>query len=129
MKRHFFPSIFKKEEDGYSVRFPDLEGVFSEGDTMDEAYEMSIDAIGLYLFTGNSFIEPPKLSDLQDIKYGDDESLVLIEFNEINYLKKHTNQSVKKTLSIPSWLNEMALQKNINFSQVLQDGLKNQLNI
>lgn len=129
MKRHFFPSIFTKEEIGYSVRFPNLEGVFSEGDTIDEAYEMSIDAIGLYLFAGNSFIRPPKLSELSDIKCGDNESLVLIEFDEINYLKRHTNQSVKKTLSIPSWLNEMALQKNINFSQVLQDGLKNQLNI
>lgn len=127
MKRHFFPSIFTQEEIGYSVRFPDLKGAFSEGDTMDEAYEMAVDAIGLYLLDGTSCTIPSKVSELSDIEVHDNEFLVLIEFDEINYMKKHANQSVKKTLSIPSWLNEMALQKNINFSQILQDALKNQL--
>ena len=52
-----------------------------------------------------------------------------IQFDEMEYLKKYSNISVKKTLSIPQWLNTAAMEKNINFSQTLQEALKAKLNI
>ena len=45
------------------------------------------------------------------------------------YAKAHFEKSVKKTLTIPAWLNAAALERNINFSQVLQDALMNQLHL
>lgn len=130
MSKHFYPAIFTKEDNGYSVRFPDLEGCFTEGDTLEEAYNMAVDAVGLYLEgdTVGAF-NFPQTKELGDIKAAENETVVLIEFDEMEYLKKHSNKAIKKTLSIPQWLNTMAEQNNINFSQVLQSALKERLNI
>ena len=49
MSKHFYPAVFTKESSGYSVYFPDLEGCFTEGDTLEEAYNMAVEAVGLYL--------------------------------------------------------------------------------
>ena len=129
MRRHFIPAIFTKEDSGYAIHFPDLEGVFTEGETMEESYEMCHDAIGLYLWENNGLKEMPNITPIEDIQLEKNEFLVAIEFDEQSYLKKNNSQSVKKTLTIPSWLNEVAIQHNINFSQVLQDSLKKQLNL
>ena len=53
----------------------------------------------------------------------EDGVLVIVEFDLMEYRKKHSSKAVKKTLSIPEWLNEEALSRNINFSQVLQEAL------
>ena len=53
----------------------------------------------------------------------------MIEFDEVEYLKRNGNQSVKKTLTIPEWLNVAAERENINFSQTLQNALLEQLQI
>ncbi|MEE0929468.1 MAG: type II toxin-antitoxin system HicB family antitoxin [Acutalibacteraceae bacterium] len=130
MSKHFYPAIFTKEDTGYSVRFPDLEGCFTEGDTLEEAYNMAVEAVGLYLEgdTVGAF-NFPKTQDLSNISTLVNETVVLIEFDEVEYMKRHSNKAVKKTLSIPQWLNTLAEENNINFSQVLQMALKERLNI
>ncbi len=45
------------------------------------------------------------------------------------YLRKHNSKAVKKTLSIPEWLNEEATAMGVNFSQVLREALMSKLNI
>ena len=129
MSKHFYPAVFTKERDGYSVYFPDLEGCFTEGDTLEEAYRMSRDAIGLFLLRENGRFEFPDASSPKDIKLGENEFVAIIEFDELEYLKRHENKSVKKTLTIPSWLNALAEEKNINFSKTLQNALKQELHI
>lgn len=129
MNKYFYPAIFTEEKNGYSVRFPDLEGCFTEGDDLSEAYEMAKEAIGLYAETKNNKFNYPKASNPKDIKLKENEFCILIEFDELEYLKKHSNKSVKKTLTIPAYLNEIALGKNINFSKVLQDALIEKLNL
>lgn len=130
MSKHFYPAVFRKEDDGYSVYFPDLEGCFTEGDTLEEAYNMAVDAVGLYLESDTvGVFNFPQTKELGNIKAAENETVVLIEFDEMEYLKRHSNKAVKKTLSIPQWLNTMAEQNNINFSQVLQSALKERLNI
>lgn len=130
MSKHFYPAVFTKEDVGYSVRFPDLEGCFTEGDTMEEAYNMAVEAVGLYLESEKvGTFNFPETQELDNINIADNEKVVLIEFDEVEYMKKHSNKAVKKTLSIPSWLNTLAEENNINFSQVLQMALKERLNI
>lgn len=127
----FYPAIFHKAEDGgFWISFPDLPECLTEGNDMQEAYEMSVDALGLCLtsrMSENEDIPAPTLPE--DILLDKDSFLVVIEFDLIAYKKKTNSQSVKKTLTIPEWLNEEAISNNINFSQVLQDALMERLQI
>lgn len=130
MKNLFYPAIFHPEEIGYSVFVPDIEGCFSQGDDLAEAMEMTRDAIGLCLEEADAQNhEFPQPSNPAEVQCEANEFVALIEFNMIEYLKKHDTKSVKKTLTIPSWLNHMAEEQHINFSSVLQSALKNQLGI
>lgn len=128
-KKYYFPAVFTEEDTGFSVHFPDLDGCFTEGNTLDEAYEMAFDAIGLYLQQQNGGFIFPKCSNPKQIETSSNEFVALVEFNEVEYLKKHDNKAVKKTLTIPSWLNHQAEKANAPFSQILQEGLKEYLHI
>ena len=68
----------------------------------------------------------PEVSKVEDIK--EDGKIVIVQFDLYEYNKKHNSKAVKKTLSIPAWLNEEAIALNINFSQVLQDALMEKVN-
>lgn len=126
MNKIFYPAVFHPEDVGFSVRVPDIDGCFSEGDTMEEAAEMTFDAIGLCLEECEA---PPAASSLTDIHVENGDFLVLVPFDRLAYMKKHDAHAVKKTLTIPAWLNTMAEEQHINFSSVLQRALKQQLKI
>ena len=128
-KKLFFPAIFAIEnEGGFSISFPDLDGCFTQGETMEEAYEMASDALGLYLSVLEDEKRPiPTPSEPNNIHLNSNEFVVVIEFNMLEYRKKHNSKAIKKTLTIPQWLNEAAIERNINFSQVLQEALSQKL--
>lgn len=91
---------------------------------MEEAYNMAIDALGLCLSDmEKNNITFPSPSSVDKITVDKDAVLVVIEFDMLAYKKRTSSRAVKKTLTIPEWLNEQAIQLNINFSQVLQDAL------
>lgn len=122
MPKHFYPAIFTEESNGYSVSFPDLDGCFTEGDTLEEAYQMAFDAIGLYA-DNNGVFSFPAASNPKEISVQPNEFVVLIEFDEEEYRKRHSNKLVKKTLTIPEWVNLAAEQRGINFSATLTKAL------
>lgn len=127
---YIYPSIFSFDDDGISVEFPDLEGCFTCGDTTQEAIINAKEAMGLHLFgmeEDNETIPTP--TDIKDIKLEDNQSIVLIEVYMPIIREAINNQSVKKTLTIPRWLNNLAEKNNINFSQLLQSALKDILNV
>ena len=131
-----YPACFYKEKEGnYSVIFPVL-GIATCGDTINEAMEMAVDCLAGYLYTAKHEIEsipaPSQLKDIDiDSEYDDYKNafvnMVAVDVEE--YAKKYFEKSVKKTLTIPSWLNDIAVENNINFSQVLQNALKEQLKL
>lgn len=125
LKELFYPAVFTPEDDGgYSVAFPDLDGCFTQGETIEDAYKMAFDALGLAIdFLESEKRTIPSPSTPNEIKLNENEFVVIIEFDMLEYQKKHNSKSVKKTLTIPQWLNEEAMAKNINFSQVLQEAL------
>ena len=129
MKKHFYPAIFHKEDNGYWVEFPNLEGCQTQGDTFEEAYNMATDALGLYLQESECAFKYPAVSEINKSLLDENSCIVMVEFDEVEYLKKFGNQSVKKTLTIPQWLNTVAERENINFSQTLKNALIEQLNI
>ena len=124
MKKLFYPAVFHKaEEGGYWVTFPDLPECITEGDNMEESYQMAVEALGLALTERmKDKEESPEASDIEDIK-DEDGVTVVVQFDMEEYNRKHNSKAVKKTLTIPEWLNERALEMNVNFSQVLQEAL------
>lgn len=123
-----YPAIFLKESNSYSVSFPDLDGCFTEGDTLEEAVEMAQEALGLYLVSlEERSINVPDPTDNTDIRCAEDEFITLVSTQIEKYRRK--NKSVKKTLTIPQWLNDEAELRHINFSSVLQKALKEELQI
>jgi predicted RNase H-like HicB family nuclease len=125
MKKLIYPAIFHNEDGGYWVEFPDLKGCYSSGDTLDEIFYNAKESLAAYcttLLEQNKRLNAP--TDISKIPTAEDGFVSLIEADLIK-----SSQAVKKTLTIPSWLNDAALEKNINFSQTLQNALIEQLNL
>jgi len=128
-----YPACFYPcEEGGYTVIFPDLPGCITEGDTLSDAVDMAIDAAsGWLLDTVENNESIPQASDIKSIVPNEYEngfvSIISVDLDE--YSKKLGNKAIKKTLTIPAWLNSIAEKENLNFSQVLQNALIKQLGI
>ena len=122
-----YPAIFTCEDGKYWVNFIDLKGCFSEGETLAEAMENSKGAMGLYLEDLEEY--PNCTTNLKSIELKDNEVVSFVSINMEEHKKKYESKSVKKTLSIPAWLNTIAEKENINFSQLLQKALIDSLKI
>lgn len=130
-----YPACFYKEkEGGYSVLFPDFGGAGTCGDTFDEAMEMAIDFLAGHLYEleheKKPFPAPSEISAVEpDSLYDEYESVIvnMVAVDVAEYARKHFDRTVKKTLSIPSWLNDKAMEQNINFSALLREALEDRL--
>ncbi|MCD8119608.1 MAG: type II toxin-antitoxin system HicB family antitoxin [Lachnospiraceae bacterium] len=125
MAKYVYPAVFTPEEGGkFSVDFPDLDGCYTCGDNLGDAIVMAEDVLAFYLFdeekAGHVIPEP---SDAGSIHLNTGEFVNYITCDTIVYARMHDKKSVRKTVTIPGWLNEAAKKKNINFSQVLQQAL------
>lgn len=125
MNKLFYPAFFHKaQEGGFWISFPDIPECLTQGDDMAQAYEMAVDALGLALSCREKEHQPiPVASDPTVIAPEPDAFLAVIEFDMLAYKKRTNSKAVKKTLSIPEWLNEAAMSMGLNFSQVLQEAL------
>lgn len=130
MAKYLYPAVFTKEESGYSVSFPDVSGCFTSGETLEEAVEMAKDALCLMIYEleeeGTAI---PAASPVNDVPHDENSFVSLVGCDTLAYRRFFDNKAVKKTLTIPSWLNDMAERANVNFSGVLQEALKAKLNI
>lgn len=127
--RYVYPVVFKQEENQYSVSVPDLDGCFTFGDSLFEAIELARDAMAMWLCKVEDNNEVlPQASKAEDIKTNGG-FVNFIDVDTQEYRRLNDNRAIKKTLSVPSWLNAKAERAGINFSQVLQDALKIKLNI
>ena len=131
MHHYFYPAIFHNDKKGgYWISFPDFPECMTQGETMEEAYEMAVEAMGLCIDDRLKNEESlPEVSAPVDYILQEGDFPCLIEFDLVQYRKKHNTKSVKKTLSIPEWLNEAAMEHDINFSQVLQEALMKKIGI
>ena len=131
MAKYLYPAVFTPaEEGGYLVDFPDLEGCFTDGDDLMDAMDMAKDVLCLHLYSLEQEEKLiPDASDVQAVQAGNGGFVTLVGCDTIEYRKFFDSRAVRKTLSIPSWLNDMAERAGINFSGTLQEALKRQLNI
>jgi len=123
-KTYNFIAIFDYADDGISIEFPDLPGCYPSADTTEEAIQNAKEAMGLHLWSmekdGNEIPTPSKLND---IKLENNQVPYLVEVFMPSVRLKLDKSFVKKTLSVPAWLNAEAEQHQVNFSKILQDAL------
>lgn len=120
-----YPAIFKLEDGSYWVSFPDLEGCFSQGDTAEEAMVNAQEAMELYLEPDSDEPIFPKATSLEDVRLDGEGFVSLVVGN----VKVDMGKSVRKNLTIPAWLNSRAEEAGVNFSQTLQEALRQKLSI
>ena len=125
MAKYAYPAVFTLEEDGsYSINFPDLEGCYTCGDSLEDGIEMAEDALALVLYGYEKDArEIPTPSAPSSFSLNEGEFINFIACDTLAYRKMYNNKSVKKTLTIPEWLNEAATAMDLNFSQILQEAL------
>ncbi len=129
--RYIFPAIisFSEDEGIYDIRFPDISNGFTFAESEDEIMESAKEVLELCLYdleeNGSEIPSPTSFSSLLDKGL----SVVLVEVWMPLVRDKFQNKSVKKTLTIPKWLNDAAQEYNINFSQLLQTAIKNYIGI
>ena len=135
-----YPTCFFKEDNGYSVIFPDLNYLATQGDTLEDAVSMAVDCLAGYLYTAKmdneKFPKASKLSDINIDRLSDELDITgtytdaftnMVSVDVKAYAKEHFDKSVRKTLTIPAWLNTAAQEEGINFSKTLQEALMSKL--
>lgn len=129
--KYVYPAIFKLLESGeYFIKVPDLPGCITEGKNLPDALDMAQDAISMWLCDAEDNNEPiPPASDIFSLSCDKEEFVNLISVDTTEYRNLNDSRAIKKTLTIPNWLNTRAEKAGVNFSQVLQAALKEQLGI
>lgn len=122
-----YPAVFHEDEDGIWVEFPDLQGCQSYGETIEEVLESAKEALEGYCVT---LLEQkkklPQASDIKIIRPGKNAFVSLVETDLTTRFAKQ--KSVKKTLTIPAWMNEYAIENKLNCSAILQEGIMKTMN-
>ena len=129
MMRYAYSAVFTPVDGGgFDVKVPDLPGCRTCGDDLADAIFMAEDAVSMWLWDAENKGEPiPVANPLPSVSAPQFANYVFADTDE--YRRNNDNRAVKKTLSLPSWLNAQAERAGVNFSQVLQDALKERLNI
>lgn len=130
VERYVFPAVFTYEQgQEIAVTFPDLDVATSgenEVDALLSARELLGCVLGGLEEDGEKIPAPTPLSD---IKLEKNEKAVLVDVYMPTIRMARINRSVSRTITLPAWLNAAALERNVNFSQVLQDALKAYLHL
>lgn len=129
--RYVYPAIFQPNNDGsITVAFPDLPGCVTEGKDIANAMVMARDALALYLDTCDELNDPfPSASNASDVHAKQGGYVTLIDTDTAVYRRQRENQAVKRTLSLPRWLDAMASDAHISLSKVLQEALCEKLGV
>ena len=123
-----FPAFLYYDDDGISIEFPDLPGCLPYADTTEDAFRNAREALGLHLFGMEQDGEPiPEPTPIQQLAPEDGAVVSMVEVFMPAIRERMNTKVVKKTLTIPAWLNALALENGVNFSQVLQEALKARL--
>jgi predicted RNase H-like HicB family nuclease len=129
--KYIYPAIFQPgEKKGYCVTFPDLPGCITEGDTLEEALYMAKDALELHLYgLEEDGDEIPSPTSPERINVDPGSFVTLVEVWMPPVRDEMAHRSVKKTLTVPKWLNDLAEAKQVNFSHILQAALRDYLGV
>lgn len=125
MSEYVYPAVFHPNEDGtFTVTYPDLPGCISEGKSLGNAMYMAQSALTQWLeYLTDKKISFPSARNLNSIKTEDGEFVNLIR------AELKDNRAVRRTVSIPKWMDEKVSEAGLSLSRILQDALKEKLNV
>jgi len=129
--RYVYPACFYPEDNGqFSVIFPDLDGIATYGNNLEDAIRMATDLLCTWILEcKKDKIELPQPSNIKEVQTDCDRMFANLIVADIEAYTTKNNRAVKKTLTIPAWLNDLAEKEGINFSHVLQGALKERLHV
>ena len=129
--RYDFPALLHYTRDGrIGITFPDLPGCVSQARSDEEAVSMATEALELHLYGMEQTETPiPKPSRLSDVPTDSDRRTILVTAIMPLVREDMETKAVKKTLTIPAWLNRAAEAAHVNFSALLQRSLREHLGI
>lgn len=125
MKEYVYPALFHPNGDGsFTITYPDLPGCISEGKSLGNAMYMAQSALAQWVeYMADKKQDIPPASPLQSIAVGQGDFVNLIR------AESKDGRAVKRTVSIPKWLDDKVLESGLSLSRVLQDALKDRLNV
>jgi len=124
-----YAAIFELGEDKVYVSFPDLPGCITSGKDVNDAYDMAVDAANLWMTSAaeDQQEQVPEATPIERVNYPNGSWAMLIQVDTDEFLKKTETKAVRRTVSIPSWMDQIAQKRGISLSKVLQDALKAQI--
>lgn len=128
--KYVYPALFVKEDESIIVTFPDLEDTFTDGATMQEAFENAEDVLNLMLWNREEEKDDiPMPSSPEQITVPQEATLAMIKADTLAYRKLHDQKTIRRSITIPSWLDTLARERNINFSQLMQNAIRRECGI
>lgn len=130
-ERYVYPAFvnYNADEKVYYIKYPDLDNAFTFSENEEEIYSDAKEVLELCLYDLEELgKEPPEASKITDIN-SDGGTIILVDVWMPVVRDKFENKSIKKTLTIPKWMNDLAEKSNVNFSQLLQVAIKEYLGI
>ena len=125
-----YPALFFHDEDAICVEFPDLPGCVTFGDTMEEALDSAKEALEGFLYSLEKDNDPvPAPTPFEQVEVEKGAILVAISVRMDIVREEEANRSVTKSVTIPAYLNKLGIENRLNFSNILQEGLKERLGI
>lgn len=122
-----YPATFQQGKDYIVVRFPDIPEAMTQGKDLAQAYEMAEEVLGLAL---EGYSDYPQATSIKEVQQEHPEkSVALIGIDLAAYRRKYHSKTIRKNVTVPEWLNDLATAEQINFSQTLTEALKEKLNI
>lgn len=123
-----YPIILTPTKSGYVVFVPDLD-INTEGTDLADAIEMARDAIGIWgISEEDAGRKIPQASGTMPHP-AENEIVTLVDIDFTAYRRANDLRTVRKNVTLPSWLNDLAERNGVNFSQVLQESLKERLHV
>ena len=120
---YVYPAIFHKNEDeSYTIMYPDLQRCISEGKTLGTAMYMAQSALTQWIgYLADNKQDIPKASSVQEVKTSAGKFVNLIRADVKD------GRAVKRTFSIPKWMDDKVIQSGLSLSRVLQEALRERL--
>lgn len=128
--KYIYPAIITQEEDGVLVYFPDIEGTHTDGATIEEALDNAEDVLNLMLTTmEDEGMEIKKPTAISDLKIPTGATVSLVRADTLVYRRKVDTRAVRKSVSVPAWMDSLVKKNNLNLSNLLQNAIRKELNL
>ena len=128
--KYIYPAIFTEEEDGILVDFPDLPNCYTDCASLEEAFENAEGALALALWhLEEERADIPVPSAPAALTVPKSASVALVRADTLPVRQMNDTRTVRKNVTLPSWMDTLARERNINFSKLLQNAIRKECGI